>query len=76
VLSAHETAARWAAFNGCAAEPTVMQTSAALEVTSYSGCAAPVELYTVVGGRHTWYSQRRGDPIDAARSVWGFFSSL
>jgi polyhydroxybutyrate depolymerase len=76
VLSAHDTAARWAGFNGCTETPTVTQPSGALEVTTYAGCAAPVGLYTVLGGRHTWYAQRRGDTLDAANTVWEFFSSL
>lgn len=78
VLSAPATAAQWASYNGCAAEPTVTQQSDLIEVTTYAGCQAPVEMLTVIGGGHDWYGRttRANNQIDASTSVWAFFSSL
>ncbi len=78
VLSAPATAALWAGYNGCSTEASLTKLTDVIEVTTYAGCNAPVELYTVIGGTHDWYGRvaRSHDPIDAATTVWEFFSSF
>ena len=93
VRSADETVRLWAQANGCTAAPKVMMLpsvdpsdSTRIRVTQYEGCAAPVALYTVEGGGHTWpggmqYLPPRmiGDTsqqIDANRVMWEFFQSI
>lgn len=51
---AEGAAADWAAHNACDASP--LDTEIGTEVTrrTWSGCVAAVELYTVVGGGHSW----------------------
>lgn len=52
----------WATLNGCATEPDVEKIGVDVEQRVYAGCqgGAEVELYTVLGGGHTW----TGSPID------------
>jgi polyhydroxybutyrate depolymerase len=93
VISAVESARFWAEVNGCAEEPV----STALDdkdpndgtriyQTRFTDCAAPVELYTVEGGGHTWPGgwQYLGErlvgvtsrDIDANVLIWTFFDSV
>ncbi len=93
VLSAQETARFWAAANHCDAEPLTTLLPDAdpddgtrIRHTVYNGGDAPVELYTVEGGGHTWpggwqYLPARivgktSREIDACRVIWDFFASL
>ena len=94
-LSARDTAAFWAARNGCAAAPTVTPLperdpadGTRVVVEAYSDCAgdAPVTLYVIEGGGHTWPGQPRGWPrqvvgvvsqeIDASEVIWTFFQEF
>ena len=80
-----ETAAKWAAADGCSATPAVAQPSEHIRVTSYTGCAGgvAVTLYTVVGGGHTWPGSRVGidilgtttQEVNATDEIWRFFTS-
>ena len=77
-------AANWAQRNRCA--PTPRDTVIAADVTrrAYTNCAnnADVQLYTVLGGGHTWPGggphpewlvARTSHSIDASSLMWAFF---
>lgn len=49
-----QSATAWAARNGCVAEPVSGPVDIGVNLTSWSSCDAPTELYTVDGGGHTW----------------------
>ncbi|HVJ98780.1 MAG TPA: PHB depolymerase family esterase, partial [Acidimicrobiia bacterium] len=51
---AEESAAAWAAHNGCDPEPTVVEQHPEVVKHSWTGCDEPVVLYEIVGGGHTW----------------------
>ena len=54
VQPAERTAAQWASHDGC--EPPRVTTTLSSEVVRFTwrGCAAPVVMYEIVGGGHTW----------------------
>ncbi len=80
-----ETAAKWAAADGCAPTPAITKPSEHIRVTSYTGCAGgvAVTLYTIVGGGHTWPGARVGvdilgpttQEVNATDEIWRFFTS-
>jgi len=91
-LSAPENAAYWAARNGCAGQPSSErlpdadpQDGFGVTVTRWS-CpdTAPVLLYTVEGGGHTWPGRKNWYPAfivgpvtpepDATQIIWEFLS--
>ncbi len=93
VRSAEETAQLWAQANGCASQSHVMMLpsvdpsdSTRIRVTQFADCAAPVALYTVEGGGHTWPGGMQYLPprmigetsqqIDANRVIWEFLQSV
>ena len=94
VLSTGETIAIWIARNGCDDEPErSMRADSSddgtrVETISYRECRsrAPVILYRVVGGGHTWPGGRQylgerrigrtSRDIDACDEIWTFFASL
>jgi polyhydroxybutyrate depolymerase len=91
-LSAEANAAFWAGRNGCTGEPTRTvlpnetpdDQSVATRIT-YEGCpeTAPVMLYSIAGGGHTWPGHKNYYPrfivgptpyaIDATQVIWDFF---
>lgn len=93
-LSAPENAAYWAAWNGCTEQPASERLpdpdprdEFGVSVTRWS-CpdAAPVLLYTVEGGGHTWPGRKNWYPAfivgpvapepDASRLIWEFLSQF
>ena len=82
VLSTDQTITRFAARNRCSAV-RVSEEAGEVDKIRYTACAAPVWLFRVEGGGHTWPSARRGLPkrivgetnqdINAADEIWGFF---
>ena len=92
-LSAAETARFWADANHCAGDPITTPLPIAnssdrtrVRQTVYSGGAAPVVLYTVEGGGHTWpggwqympafFIGKASRQLDACQVIWEFFQSL
>ncbi|MGO8873724.1 MAG: alpha/beta hydrolase family esterase [Acidimicrobiales bacterium] len=81
-------AQRWAAHNGCSANPARSQPEAEVTLTAYSGCSggADVELYSIVGEGHEWpggptlprtVTRLLGpqtDAISANSVMWAFFT--
>jgi polyhydroxybutyrate depolymerase len=69
VLSAHQTVAKWAALDGCSAQPETTRTAnpAGLRIT-YPGCRSGSEVVACIreGAGHTW-------PPDATELIWAFF---
>ena len=82
VPSAPESAARWAAHNGCDAAPTERRLDGAVLVRSWRGCdeGADVDFYVVEGGGHTWPGSAIRPPqlgrtadLPASEVIWSFF---
>jgi polyhydroxybutyrate depolymerase len=90
VLSTEATAALWRRRNGCAPEPGPIEVLDAaedgtrVEKTAWTGCSgAPVVVYRVEGGGHTWPSGVQYLPegvvgkvtrdVDGATLAWEFF---
>jgi len=93
-MSAADSIARWAALDGCSGSPSSSDVRAAggdddlaVRLTAYSSCAggAAVELYTIVGGGHTWPDGEQYLPafligkttrdLDANSAMWDFFQA-
>lgn len=88
--SAPETAARWAAINGCPPEPVIESlpdicadcTTVTRATWSPGNCGAEVIMYTIHGGGHTWPGRelpikllgKSSHDIDATSLIWEFFS--
>ena len=55
-----------------------------IQITSYDDCTAPVTLYTVIGGGHTWPGRAQYLPVslvgrvsqdmDATRAIWEYLA--
>lgn len=90
VLSTTKTIELWRQRNGCDSEPTAQATintardRMSVEKTEWRRCSgAPVLLYSIVGGGHTWPSGKQYLPkfaigrvnrdIDGAETAWEFF---
>ena len=76
--------ANFARRNGCAANPVDSIVASDVIRRSYRQCAAPVVLYTIRGGGHTWpggmklpewFVGRTARNIDATRLMWEFFTA-
>lgn len=93
VLSTAETLQRWGERNGCEAESQEVELldhsddGTRVEKRSWSKCSgAPVVLYTIFDGGHTWPSGSERLPsalvgkttrdIDGAEEIWSFFSQF
>lgn len=81
-----EAANAWAERNGCAPEPASNPVDIGVNLTSWSSCDAPTELYTVDGGGHTWPGSTgtagladllgpTTDHIIANDIIWDFFTA-
>jgi polyhydroxybutyrate depolymerase len=75
--------AAWGKRDHCAPKPTIRNATPNVQLTSYRGCAsgANVELYTIVGGGHTWpgsidlaYLGATTHEINAADLILEFFA--
>ncbi len=92
VLSAPATAAHWSEADRCHTEivsslPLRIHDGTSVQVERHGGCAAgaQVELYTVVGGGHTWPGGEQYLPrlligrtsrqFDASETIWRFFAA-
>ena len=69
----------WAALDGCGAT-AVRSGDAVVQVDTWSPCSGgtAVELETVTGGDHVWYSPGLGPAdgaLDATHDVWAFLSA-
>jgi polyhydroxybutyrate depolymerase len=77
-----DTMAAWARRNGCDGGPVEEQVGSETRHLTWTGCDAPVELYVVDGGGHTWPGAREvtglghvtGD-IDASRLILEAFAA-
>lgn len=93
VMSTDETVALWRARNGCTESSSSTKTldepgdATSVEITAWESCSgAPVKLYKIVNGGHTWPSGMKYLPsgivgevskdIDAADEAWAFFSQF
>ena len=93
IWSTDATISFWATHNQCIDTPTEVQLrdrapfdGTHVFVTAYTACQAPVSLYRVEGGGHTWPGRRQNLPfeligrvsrdINASEVIWSFFASL
>lgn len=91
VSSAEAAAALFARQNGCDATPrlenlpdTSASDASTVELRTFTGCKAPVALYTVRGGGHTWpggwsylperFIGKTNRDFDASEAIWRFFT--
>lgn len=91
VLSTKQTLTTWLSRNGCSTERTTQRTinpiadNTSVQRTDWTQCSgAPVRLYRIEGGGHTWPSGSQYLPvrvvgevthdIDGANEIWDFFS--
>jgi len=83
VQPAEKTAAAWAHHNGCAPVPTRAHPSAQVIRLTWQQCRAPVVMYRIEGGGHTWpgaaiHVERLGlttGQINATDEMWQFFDA-
>ena len=73
---------KWAGRNRCTAETAESRIASDVTKREYIGCRAPVELYTIEKGGHTWpgggeipewFAGRTSNGIDASEVMWRFF---
>jgi polyhydroxybutyrate depolymerase len=91
ILSTYDSAVRFAGFNGCKAEGPVKTLpdwakldGTRVHVHAGEGCIAPVVVYRIQGGGHTWPGGRQYLPqsivgrvsrdINAAKHIFDFFA--
>jgi len=81
VTDVEEWMAAWAVADGCAPDPIVASVSAEVDSLTWQDCAAPVVLYRVVGGGHTWPGGVNDpsfgastDDISATELMWSMFA--
>jgi polyhydroxybutyrate depolymerase len=82
VQGAEATAAKWAAHNGCAPARTDTELSSQVVRLSWTHCTAPVVMYRIVGGGHTWPGATVTVPlgltthqINASQQMYDLFAS-
>lgn len=80
---AETTAAKWALHNGCTDGPTSTRLGSEVTRLTWSGCAAPVVMYRIEGGGHTWPGAAIDVPrlglttrqVNASEEMWKFFAA-
>jgi polyhydroxybutyrate depolymerase len=83
IAPAEETAAAWAKHNGCAAGAIETRLGSQVVRLTWKGCKAPVVMYRIEGGGHTWPGakidvSRLGlttHQVNATAQMWKFFSA-
>ncbi len=84
VRNTEETAAQWAKHNRCTSGPVTTKVGSEVTRLSWNGCAAPVVLYRIDGGGHTWPGaaidvDRLGfttHQVRATDEMWKFFTKF
>lgn len=87
-LSVPDAATAWSRRNGCAAgaAPVTNKVASDVELMEWPGCAAPVQLYVVRDGGHSWPGSefsanltdvvgRTAMSVDATARAWEFFEA-
>jgi polyhydroxybutyrate depolymerase len=82
VSNTEQTAAKWAEHNRCTSGPVTTHLGSEVTRLRWNGCAAPVVLYRIDGGGHTWPGgtvdvDRLGlttHQVSATDEMWKFFS--
>lgn len=73
---------QWSRRNRCAPQPIESRAAKNVTRTEYVNCAAPVVLYTIHGGGHTWpggkplpewFMGATSNEIEASPEMWRFF---
>ncbi|HTD49285.1 MAG TPA: PHB depolymerase family esterase [Acidimicrobiia bacterium] len=84
IAPAEQTAAAWAKHNGCTAGAAQTRLSSQVVTLTWKGCKAPVVMYRIVGGGHTWPGSAIELPalgltthqVSATAQMWKLFSSI
>ena len=82
VRNTEATAAQWARHNGCTAGPVTTHLGSEVTRLTWNGCRAPVVLYRIDGGGHTWPGAAVGiarlglttQQIKATDTMWKLFT--
>jgi len=74
----------WVSFNGCSSQPQT-ESFDDIQHEAWTGCAksTSVELYTIIGGGHTWPGGLKGriradaptQTNSASQLIWEFFAA-
>jgi polyhydroxybutyrate depolymerase len=80
VQPAEESAKLWAKHNGCTSGPRETNVDTEVVRLDWSGCKAPVVMYRIVGGGHTWPGAsvdvtrlgKTTHQINASETMWKF----
>jgi len=80
VIAVESWAEGWATRNHCDPGPVAQPAIGQVVPLFWHGCAAPVELYRINDGIHSWPSSSFDDPqangeISATELIWQFFST-
>jgi len=83
VGAAEASAAAWAKHNGCTPGRTRTRLASQVVRLTWNDCTAPVVMYSIVGGGHTWPGSvidvtRLGlttKQVSATKEMWKFFST-
>jgi polyhydroxybutyrate depolymerase len=81
VIAVEKWAANWASVNGCDPEPKPQPPIGEVQPLFWLGCHAPVRLYKIGGGGHTWPGGPSNEPmtnydVSATDMIWDFFSAV
>jgi polyhydroxybutyrate depolymerase len=69
---------QWAQRNGCTGEPVTDEPAPSVVRTTWEGCVADTELWTVEGGGHVWPAPGRpapDDTFDATEVILDYFDA-
>jgi polyhydroxybutyrate depolymerase len=83
VMPAETIAADWARHNGCTSGPDSTRLGSQVVRLTWNGCAAPVVMYRIEGGGHTWPGSAIDIPrlglttkqVSATDEMWKFFAA-
>jgi polyhydroxybutyrate depolymerase len=81
VIGAEAWAAGWAQRNGCDGDPVEQPAIGKVVPIFWDSCHAPVRLYRITDGGHTWPGSHWDEPltnrdISATKLIWDFFSQF
>lgn len=81
MIAVEKWAAHWAAINGCAPTPKPQPPIGQVQPLFWGSCDAPVRLYKISGGGHTWPGGSSDEPmtnhdVSVTDMIWDFFAAV